>query len=189
VNPPVPDSPPTSCNGSDLCESYACVDGGCSGSSPGTCSPMDVCHVAGMCNPGTGTCTTPPVPDSPPTSCNDGNVCTTGDVCTGGVCGGTPVTCTLLDQCHVIGTCQASGMCSNPNAPDGNTCTGAAPGMTCQGGTCQCPPATPMLCTDAGGNATCVDLTSDPNNCGACNMACESPDAGEPPECMASMCQ
>jgi hypothetical protein len=188
-NPNVPDSPPTACNGTNMCLMYACVGGVCTGSSPGSCSAMDQCHVAGTCSPATGMCSNPAVPDSPPTACNDNNPCTTGDVCTGGLCGGTPVSCMPLDQCHAAGTCLPSGMCTNPTVMDGNSCTGAAPGMTCQGGVCQCPPATPMLCTDGSGNSTCVDLTSDPNNCGGCNMACASPDAGEPPECVTSVCQ
>ena len=57
--------------------------------------------------------------------CNDGNACTVGDTC-GGVLGciwGTPVVCTALDQCHVVGTCNpADGLCGNPASPDGISC-------------------------------------------------------------------
>jgi hypothetical protein len=62
------------------------------------------------------------------------------------------VTCTALDQCHVIGTCDhTTGVCSNPNKVDGSACddgnacttgdvctTGACAGtaVVCQAGTC-----------------------------------------------------
>jgi hypothetical protein len=55
------------------------------------------------------------------TACNDNNGCTTNDVCTNGVCGGTAVVCTALDQCHVAGTC-TNGSCSNPTKSDGTSC-------------------------------------------------------------------
>jgi len=35
------------------------------------------------------------------TSCNDGDLCTTGDICSAGTCGGTGVTCSASDQCHL----------------------------------------------------------------------------------------
>ncbi len=51
-----------------------------------------------------------------------------------GVCtGANPATCMPLDACHTVGTCNmATGVCSNPNAPDGTVC----PGGTCTGGSC-----------------------------------------------------
>ncbi len=55
------------------------------------------------------------------TPCNDSDACTTGDQCTSGNCGGAPIVCTPLDQCHLAGTCSA-GVCSNPTAPDGLGC-------------------------------------------------------------------
>lgn len=50
------------------------------------------------------------------TVCNDGNACTQLDRCQDGVCvGENPVSCTALDACHEVGTCdQSSGACSNP---------------------------------------------------------------------------
>src|SRR2546425_8454799 len=42
--------------------------------------------------------------------------CLTPDLCAG-------VTCTATDACHVAGVCDpATGLCSNPNAPDGTAC-------------------------------------------------------------------
>ena len=58
------------------------------------------------------------------TSCNDGDLCTQTDTCQSGACtGSNPVICTALDQCHDAGTCNSStGICSNPNKPDGSAC-------------------------------------------------------------------
>jgi streptogramin lyase len=65
----------------------ACNAGMCVGGNPVVCMATDQCHVAGMCNPMTGTCTNPNAPDGTP--CNDGSDCSQGDACQGGVCTGT----------------------------------------------------------------------------------------------------
>ena len=54
-----------------------------------TCTASDQCHVAGTCDPQTGTCSTPNAPNG--TACDDGNPATTSDQCTNGACGGTVV--------------------------------------------------------------------------------------------------
>lgn len=55
--------------------------------------------------------------------CNDGDACTAADSCVEGKCTGTPRTCTALDACHDVGTCNpATGECSNPTKPLGSTC-------------------------------------------------------------------
>jgi hypothetical protein len=51
-----------------------------------TCAALDVCHVAGVCDPATGGCSNPPAIDG--TSCDDGDACTAIDGCAAGVCGG-----------------------------------------------------------------------------------------------------
>ncbi|NUO53649.1 MAG: hypothetical protein HOV80_32780, partial [Polyangiaceae bacterium] len=134
-NPNAPDG--TSCNDGNLCtQTDSCSAGVCGGGNPVTCAPLDQCHVAGTCNPGTGTCDNPTAPNG--TTCNDGNLCTQTDTCTAGSCGGgNPVTCAPLDQCHVAGTCSpGTGLCDNPTAPDGTSCTvGVDPG-SCSAGTC-----------------------------------------------------
>jgi hypothetical protein len=57
-------------------------------------------------------------------SCDDLALCTMGDTCGNAVCAGTPVACTALDQCHSVGTCDATtGLCGNPAAPDGSECS------------------------------------------------------------------
>jgi hypothetical protein len=109
-----------------------CQAGTCVGGNPVTCTQSDQCHATGTCNPATGLCSNPIRVDG--TACNDGNACTQGDVCQAGVCsGGAPLTCNPSDQCHVAGTCNpGTGICSNPNAPNGTACSGG----TCQNGVC-----------------------------------------------------
>jgi len=138
TNPNRPDG--TSCDDGDLCtQTDTCQAGACSGASPVVCTALDQCHVAGVCNPGTGSCSNPPSPDG--TSCNDSNLCTQTDTCQSGSCAGSnPVVCLPLDQCHLSGTCQpATGSCTNPNQPDGSVCddlNDCSSTDTCQGGGC-----------------------------------------------------
>src|SRR5262249_24106263 len=70
--------------------------------------------------------------------------------CQAGTCvGASPVVCTALDQCHTAGTCDTTtGVCSNPNKPNGTTCTdgnACTQSDACQAGTCV--GANPVLCS------------------------------------------
>jgi hypothetical protein len=56
------------------------------GSNPVVCTPSDTCHLAGVCDSGTGLCSNPVAPDG--TSCNDQNSTTCGDICTSATCAG-----------------------------------------------------------------------------------------------------
>jgi uncharacterized membrane protein YgcG len=139
----------TSCADSDACNGAETCDGAghCKLGTPVACSPLDQCHVAGICNPATGACSNPAKTDG--TSCNDGNACTRSDICRAGVCvGADPVVCTALDQCHAAGICDpTTGACSNPAQPDG---TGCDDGSACtQADACQsgvCVGANPVVC-------------------------------------------
>ncbi len=130
----------TLCNDNNACtQTDTCQSGACVGSSPVSCTASDQCHVAGTCNPATGTCSNPSAPDG--TTCNDGSACTQADWCQSGACvGSSPVTCTAIDRCHVAGTCDPqTGTCSNPSAPDGTTCNDAnacTQTDSCQSGVC-----------------------------------------------------
>jgi Lamin Tail Domain len=100
-------------------------------------------------------------------ACTDGSLCTTGDTCGGGTCNGTPVACQALDQCHVVGTCDAAtGQCSEPLAPnasecsDGNACTQSD---TCQAGSCV--GANPVICA---ASDSCHDAGSCQSGTGQC---------------------
>ena len=119
----------TLCDDSDLCTyNDICTQDGCQGTAV-ECEAIGQCHLAGVCNPETGACTTPKKPDNSP--CHDGDFCTLLDVCVEGQCvGGDSVVCTALDACHDAGICDTeTGRCSNPikadETPcnDGNLCT------------------------------------------------------------------
>ena len=123
----------TGCDDGNSCTTGdKCVAGACVGGAPKVCPPPDQCHVAGTCNAKTGMCTNAEAPRGTP--CNDGNVCTTDDKCVGGTCTGTATTCAAPDKCHLRGTCNpVTGVCTNPNAPDGTKCGGK---QTCTLGVC-----------------------------------------------------
>src|SRR5262249_33295952 len=119
-SPAAPDG--TACDDGDACTSEdSCQAGACIGNAA-VCIAAHQCHVAGTCDSGTGTCSSPTKPDG--TACNDGNACTSTDTCRAGVCTGTPpVACVASDQCHIAGTCDpTTGTCSSPAKPDGASC-------------------------------------------------------------------
>jgi hypothetical protein len=105
----------------------------CDDGNPCTDDSFDVAHGHCVFTPNTA-------------PCNDGNACTQTDVCQGGACVGTnPVVCTPSDQCH-LGVCDTgTGLCTNPNAPDGTVCSDGnecTDGDVCRGGVCQAPRGT-----------------------------------------------
>jgi hypothetical protein len=154
-----------------------CQNGACTGSNPVVCAALDACHVAGVCDTATGLCSNPPGPNGTP--CDDHNACTLTDTCQNGACtGGNPVVCTALDACHVAGVCDvATGLCSNPPAPngtscsDGNACTQTD---TCQNGAC------------TGGNPVVCAPLDQCHIAGTCNTntgACTNPPAPDGTPC------
>jgi hypothetical protein len=104
-NPPKPDG--TACDDSNACTQVdICQSGACAGSSPTTCAALGPCHHVGTCDPATGACSNPPKQDGE--ACDDAEGCTQADTCFSGVCAGSPVACSPLDQCHDAGTCGSS---------------------------------------------------------------------------------
>src|SRR5262249_50983542 len=154
-----------------------CQNGTCAPGTPVTCTASDQCHVAGTCNPATGVCSNPAAPNG--TTCNDNNACTSGDSCQAGACmGGTTVTCTASDQCHVAGVCDpATGIRSNPPAANGTTCTDAnacTTGDSCQAGAC------------VGGAAKSCTASDQCHVAGVCDPAtgaCSNPAAADGTTC------
>jgi hypothetical protein len=75
----------------------------------------------------------------------------------------------------------SKGKCACPagTTPIGNTCCqnaqvcgsscGCPTGQSCVNGGCVCPAATPTYCAATN---TCVDIQTDPANCGGCNQTC-----------------
>jgi hypothetical protein len=77
----------TGCDDGDACtRSDSCQAGVCSGADPVICEPLDQCHVAGSCDPQTGSCSQPAAEDG--SACDDGNPCTGDDACSSGACTG-----------------------------------------------------------------------------------------------------
>ncbi len=119
---------------------------GCGSSSSGpsrcdgvTCSASDQCHLPGVCDPATGSCSNPAKANG--ATCDDANGCTVADACLAGACaGGASRACPATDQCHVAGVCEiATGTCTNPPKVDGASCDDVNACSTvdsCRAGTC-----------------------------------------------------
>jgi hypothetical protein len=150
-NPNAPDG--VDCEDRNLCtQTDTCQAGTCVGENSIECTAIDLCHLAGTCNPNTGLCSNPPIN---PLVCNavdqcndlgtcdpgtgacdnpnkaDGSACTDGDACTqtdgcqtGSCVGSNPVDCNSnVSECHVAGTCDNfTGECPSVAAPDGTAC-------------------------------------------------------------------
>ncbi|HEY2410497.1 MAG TPA: MYXO-CTERM sorting domain-containing protein [Polyangiaceae bacterium] len=114
---------------SDLCHQGMCDNAGkCVQGAAIDCDDANPC-TTDTCDPASGCAHQ--ADDTQ--SCSDGDACTTGDKCTNGVCAGSTVTCTALDECHKPGTCDmTAGGCSDPRQDDGFACTGG----TCMAGKC-----------------------------------------------------
>ena len=168
TNPAKPDG--TACNDGNPCtQTDTCQSGTCVGTKPVVCAASDQCHTAGVCDPATGTCSSPPKPDG--TACDDGNACTLTDTCQTGVCRGVnPVVCAVLDQCHAVGTCNpATGACSNPEKPNGAACddgSACTRSDSCQAGVCRGRDS--VVCTAA-------DQCHDAGTCDPGTGACSTP--------------
>ncbi|WP_169927485.1 MYXO-CTERM sorting domain-containing protein [Labilithrix luteola] len=151
------------CNDGNACTQVdTCQAGVCTGSNPVTCAPLDECHAAGVCDPGTGQCSNPAKSDGAP--CNDGNACTQTDRCQAGVCTGSDqVTCAAPDACKMDGVCSPiTGKCSYANQADGIACTASDlcnANPTCHAGSCT---GTPVVCApidQCHGAGTCDPTT------------------------------
>jgi Tol biopolymer transport system component len=110
----------TACTDGNLCtQADTCQAGVCVGN-PSTCTASDQCHTAGTCNPLTGLCSDPAVPDGTP--CNNGSNC---------------VNESLLDSCQ-RGVCEDAPACPRPQMPPEQvnrvtvTCAGDGPDDICE---------------------------------------------------------
>lgn len=168
----------TTCNDGNACsQTDACQTGTCIGSNPVVCTASTQCHIAGICNPTTGVCSNPQVPEG--TACSDGNGCTQTDFCVNGGClGVNPVVCSASDQCHVAGTCNpTTGVCSNPTAPEGKACSdgdACSQTDTCINGICN--GANPVVCSAS-------DQCHDTGTCNPATGTCSNPKLADGTPC------
>lgn len=157
INTPSPDSTPCADVDGNLCTTAGCDGfGSCDQAHLDTPCPPDAnpCTQDPACNPQTGLCEKPPVPDSTPCPDTDGNQCTSAG-CEAGQCVQThnQVVCPPdTNPCTSDPACNPqNGLCEKPPVPDstpcpdtdGNLCTAAG----CELGQCvqthmvtTCPP-------------------------------------------------
>src|SRR5207249_1811157 len=169
-NPDAPNG--TGCNDGNACtQTDTCQSGSCVGSNPVTCTALDQCHVAGTCNPATGSCSSPTATNGRPDERRDANTQT--DTCQTASCvGSNPDTCTALARCQVACRCDpATGTCCNRTATDGSPCNDAnacTQTDTCQSGSCV--GSNPVTCT-------ALDQCHVAGTCNPATGSCSSPTA------------
>ena len=110
------------CNDGQFCTTgETCTLGTCDGGSATDCSGAgDQCNT-GACNETTDACEAQPVLDG--TACDDTVPCTENDTCTAGVCAGSAIDCSSLDdQCNT-GVCNiGTGVCEAQPSNEGLAC-------------------------------------------------------------------
>ena len=143
---PAPDDAP--CDDGNACTTGdACVGGTCAATGAVDCEPLDECHAPGVCDPESGVCSDPALPDGTP--CGDGDLCTQGDACSAGSCQpGSPVDCGAAAPCQQTPECDPeTGACvaADP-CPDGFVCSlgGEAPWCVSDDGAAVLVPAGPF---------------------------------------------
>jgi hypothetical protein len=95
-NPAKPDG--SACNDGNQCDQNdSCQAGICVAGSVSKCTAQDQCHVAGTCDPNTGSCSNPTSPNG--STCDDNNACTQNDNCQDGACAGTTISCDDNNPC------------------------------------------------------------------------------------------
>jgi hypothetical protein len=152
------------CDDGERCTTGStCTDGVCGGGSPVVCPATD-CQIPGVCNPDSGTCTSPAnepagtaCASQPCGECNGGGVCVANAACSGA----TPV----CDE-GICAPCSA-----DPEGCPGSTCCDADTGAcvaTCPAGAPICGADNFCTCAshaDCGTNHLCVD-----GACHACDV-------------------
>jgi hypothetical protein len=148
------------CNGASGCETGTSMDPSSCGGCGVQCKPGSVC-VQGSC---VCAASTPNDCGSACRVCCSNSDCGDGLGCTSDVCAADGMSCSHQPcaggtKCCSQSVCQTC--CADGDCPSGQVCSGGICASGCPGGK--------VLC-DGG----CVDVTSDPNHCGGCNLDCGS---------------
>jgi hypothetical protein len=146
----------TDCAGGIPCADGYCCDKACTGS-------CEACNLAAS----VGTCTTLAANAVPHAS---HTACASTDATCAGYCNGSSAACFYPSSACGTPSCtgntaQAAGTCSNGACakPAAQTCTN---GNTCQASTGTC------SCSNTTCGTSCVNLATDPKNCGTCGHDC-----------------
>jgi hypothetical protein len=141
----LPDSTPCTDSDGNACTTAGCDAGVCNQAHNTTvCTPdNNECTQDPACNPQTGLCDHPPVPDSTPCADSDGNACTTAG-CDAGQCNQSHHTTVCTpdnNECTLDPACNpATGQCTHPPSPDSTPCTdtdnNACTAAGCEAGQC-----------------------------------------------------
>jgi hypothetical protein len=121
------------------------------------------------------------------TRCDDANACTRTDTCLNNQCvGANAVVCVASDQCHLTGACDpASGVCSDPAAPDGTACQLPMSIAACAGGACDITSCLPDFGNcDASQADGCETSLTTSASCGACGHVCAGGTSCESGRCL-----
>ncbi len=181
----VPDSTPCGDTDQNLCTTAGCEAGQCVQTHmTTTCTPdTNDCTSDPACNPATGACDHPPVPDSTPCTDADANACTTAG-CEAGQCVQThqTITCTPdTNECTNDPPCNpANGLCEHPSKPDSTPCTDAD-ANACTTAGCEA-----GQCVQTHQTTTCTPDSNDCTNDPPCNPAsglCEHPNVPDSTPC------
>ena len=184
-HPAVPDSDPCTDSDQNACTTPGCEAGACVQAHQETvCTPdTNECTSDPACDPATGLCEHPNLPDSDPCTDSDANACTTPG-CEAGACVQVhqETTCTPdTNECTSDPACDpATGLCEHPAVPDSDPCTdsdaNACTTAGCEAG----------ACVQAHNETVCTpdtnECTSDPA-CDPATGACDHPPVGDSTPC------
>jgi len=163
-------------------EDGVCVDSCPPGGSAESSSPGTHCAFGPSCATGLSVCGGGSFPclATDPSNCGTcGHACGAGEECKGGACsvscgeglaklGSDPSNCGTCGNVCPPGQVCGGGVCGAPCAPTPANCTGIFHILP-DGGLC---PTCPSCKLGISPVPTCVDATSDSNNCGACGHVC-----------------
>src|SRR5439155_1084105 len=190
----------TTCNDNNACTSgETCQSGTCgSPTSTVTCTALDQCHVAGMCDTTTGVCWNPNKANG--STCNDDNACTWGETCQRGAGGPVGDRCPCGTGPGVPRSCDDGVACTDDSCVGGE-CRHEPLDGHCDTGECflaQCTPGTPGAdaagCTrvPVGEGDTCTSddfaCTEDVCTAGACRHTPRDIQCATGETCLPAVC-